>query len=113
MTNVLFKKRNDRIISYTASGHTEYAEEGYDIICSAVSAMSYTILNGITDVLHIELIQNEDFFIEEDTGYLSINLENRSVEDIDKCQVLLETLFVGFKSMKSYEKYINVIVEEV
>ncbi|GAA0177339.1 ribosomal-processing cysteine protease Prp [Clostridium sediminicola] len=113
MTNVLFKKRNDRIISYTASGHTEYSEEGYDIICSAISAMSYTTLNGLIDVLHMELIQNQDFFIEEETGYLSINLENRSVEDIEKSQVLLETLLLGFKSMKSYEKYINVIVEEV
>lgn len=113
MTNVLFKKKNNKIISFTASGHTEYAEEGYDIICSAVSAMSYTTLNGITDVLHIELIQNEDFFIEEETGYLSINLENRSIEDIDKCQILLETLFVGFKSMKTYEKHIKVIIEEV
>jgi uncharacterized protein YsxB (DUF464 family) len=113
MTNVLFKKKGGNIISFTANGHTGFGEEGQDILCSAVSAMSYTILNGIIEVLKIDLVQNTDYFIHEESGYLSINLESRSEEDIEKSQVLLRTLLVGFDSMKNYEDYIKVSIEEV
>lgn len=35
---------------FEISGHSGYAEEGSDIVCSAVSAMSQLVINTITEV---------------------------------------------------------------
>ena len=78
------------------------------MVCSAVSAVSLTIANGITDVLNIKpAISLED-------GFLSMDFNRLSLEDIDKCQVLLETMLIGMKGIETnYGDYIRVEVEEV
>ncbi len=35
------------------SGHAGSTDQGYDMVCSAISAVSITIANGITEVLKI------------------------------------------------------------
>lgn len=45
------------------SGHAGSTDQGYDMVCSAISAVSITIVNGITEVLKINpLIKEEDGF---------------------------------------------------
>ena len=44
MIRVTVKKRNGSYVSFTSKGHAGYAEEGYDIICAAVSVL---IINQI------------------------------------------------------------------
>jgi uncharacterized protein YsxB (DUF464 family) len=108
MVNVVFKKSSKNIVSVILSGHAEFSSEGYDMVCSAVSAVSLTIANGITEILKV----NPEIVMED--GFLSLFLEKLSKEDIDKCQLLLETMLVGLKSIEiSYNKHIRVEVEEV
>ena len=47
MTRVLIFKKKDRISGFEISGHTGYAEEGSDIVCSAVSSVSQMALLGV------------------------------------------------------------------
>ena len=103
-----FLKKDNKIVTFNIEGHSNYAEAGSDIVCSAVSAISITTINGITDVLKIKPRQ----FMED--GYLNLSLQGNLPDEIERCQVLLETMLLGFKSLeKNYGDYIKVIVEEV
>jgi uncharacterized protein YsxB (DUF464 family) len=109
MISIKFLKKQDNLVSMQAIGHAEFDEYGKDIVCSAVSALSVAILNGITDVLHFKPV----FHIDED-GFLSINIENLHIEQIKTCHVLMETLLLGLQNIEiNYSEYINVKVEEV
>lgn len=108
MTNVIFKKKNEKLIAFKIEGHAGFDVEGEDIVCSAISAISQTTLIGILEVLEIHV----EYYIKN--GFLSLSLEKKSMEDIEKCQVLLQTMVLGLKSMEmNYYDYINVKVEEV
>lgn len=41
------KKSGEDYISFSCKGHAGYAEEGYDIICAAVSALTVNTINAI------------------------------------------------------------------
>ena len=41
------KDRQGRLCGFIVEGHADYAEEGSDIVCAAVSALTQTALLGI------------------------------------------------------------------
>ena len=47
MTTVEITHRGGFIVGFTASGHSDYAEEGEDIVCAAVSAITQTAMMGL------------------------------------------------------------------
>jgi uncharacterized protein len=108
MINAVFKRKSGMLSYIGLEGHANSVDEGYDMVCSAVSAVSITIANGITEVLGIKAGINVH------DGFLDIDLESVSIDDRLKCQVLLETMLVGLKSMElSFSDYIKVMEEEV
>lgn len=108
MIKAVFEKKKGCIVSFDVKGHANSVDEGYDMICSAVSAISLAIANGITEVVKV----NADITMKD--GFLSLDLSNQSDEHIHNCQVLMETMMLGLKSVeKSYGEYIKVLVEEV
>jgi len=108
MINVKFKKVSGNLVSFKVNGHADFDEYNRDIVCSAVSVLTYAIINGITDVVKV----NADFEIRD--GFSTLSLEKQPLEDIEKCQVLMETMLLGIKSMEiQYGKYITLKMEEV
>ncbi len=90
------------------SGHAESTDQGYDMVCSAISAISITIANGITEILKVRPL------IKEEDGFLSIDLRSCIKEDIHKCQLLMDTMLLGLKSIEfNYGEYIKLTIEEV
>lgn len=51
MTEVVFFRRRGQLIGFEATGHSGYAEEGSDIVCAAVSAVTQTAAIQAEDVL--------------------------------------------------------------
>lgn len=108
MITAIFKKKCDDVISFNIKGHADSVKDGYDLVCCAVSSISITIANGITEIAKV------NSSIHMDDGFLSLSLENNSLEHRKKCQMLMKTMVLGLKSIeKSHGEYINVIVEEV
>lgn len=108
MTNVIFKKKNEKLVAFKIEGHAEFDVEGEDIVCSAISMVSQTTLIGILEVLKVDV----EYYVED--GFLSLSLEKKTMEDIEKCQVLLQTMLLGLKNIEiTYGDYINVKEEEV
>ncbi|MGH4051026.1 MAG: ribosomal-processing cysteine protease Prp [Clostridium sp.] len=110
MVKVKFVRRSGKIISFKIKGHALPKEKQLDIdlICCAISTISQTTVIGIEEVLKIKV----KYVI--DDGFLNLNLEDQILEDIERCQVLLETMILGLKSLEiTYGKYIKVEIEEV
>ena len=105
MTTVTFNCSGNLICGFTVSGHSGYAEEGSDIVCSAVSSAVIMTANTITEIQHI----NAD--VTENDGFLKLNL---SKEEAKKCEIILKGLKLHLTALsEQYKKYIKVKISEV
>jgi uncharacterized protein YsxB (DUF464 family) len=110
MIKIEFVRSSGKIVSFKIKGHAmpKDAEVDENLICAAVSAISQTTVIGFEEVLKIKV----KYEIED--GFLNVNLENQTLKDIERCQVLLETMILGLKSIEiTYGEYIKVETEEV
>ena len=49
---ILYRNAEGQFTGYSARGHSDYAEEGYDIVCAAVSVLGGSVLTCVpSDVL--------------------------------------------------------------
>ena len=51
----IFKNEKNLVTGYEVSGHADYAEEGRDIVCAAVSALTLAAVNGLEEHLKREV----------------------------------------------------------
>jgi len=91
------------------NGHSGYAQEGHDIICSAVSVTAYTAAGALGELAGL------DGCCEENSGHMVISLPaEMTARQKETAGIILETTAVGFKQIElSYGKYVVVIEEEV
>lgn len=114
---VISRSKEGHITGFCVKGHAGYAEEGHDIICSAVSAITYTALGYIDNVLMKEKECNVQF--DESDGKIKWDryYGRSAIGDICKTEVdaVLEAMVIGFLQIReSYgEKYLRIQYEEV
>ncbi len=104
----IYKDKDGYIRRYSVSGHADYAEYGYDIVCAGVSALTQTVLISLVEVCKIEESSIE-YKIDDKTGFLNVSLP-RDIEayKLENSQILLKSLVVGINSIiESYPDYIN------
>ena len=108
MTIVKVKKQNSSIIQVECSGHSGYASEGEDIVCSAISSIVQTAGMGLRMYLKLNVIED----IDEKKGFYKISIpENLNSKDRHDADVILETMFLGLKDIESgYSKNLKVEV---
>lgn len=64
MIKITILKNNNNIEEIKVVGHANFNHKGYDIVCSAVSSIITTSVNGILRFNNtIDVIDNEDFII--------------------------------------------------
>ena len=78
MITVTFKTNGNLICGFTVSGHSDYAQEGSDIVCAAVSSAVIMSANTITEVQHI----NAD--VTESDGFVNLNLSTKIAHGTSK-----------------------------
>lgn len=109
MTTVMFFVCGGKIEGFEVTGHTGYAEEGSDIVCSAVSALTQTAVLGLTEVLKLPVALE----IKEARIYcmLERGLKEQSRREAG---IILETLRVGLRSIaETYGTYLKLREKEV
>ena len=90
------------IDSYEVSGHAGYADEGQDIICSAVSAITQTPIYGLTNHLNLQ----PDIKIDRDKGLLRVVLKE---EPNDLTEAILESMLLSMESVaRQCPKYVRI-----
>ena len=50
MTKATFYFDKNVPYGFLISGHSDFAEEGYDIVCASISSAAYLVANTITEV---------------------------------------------------------------
>ena len=93
MIRLSVSRPDGRYRGFVLEGHAGYAQEGYDIICSAVSALAVNTVNSI------EAFTDDGFDVEqkEDGGYLKLT---RTDEPSDACCLLLDSLVLGMQNIQ-------------
>ncbi|MCR5618194.1 MAG: ribosomal-processing cysteine protease Prp [Clostridiales bacterium] len=100
MITVIIDRSGEDIKALYISGHSGYADQGSDIICAAASTLFYTAVNALEELCSIKdaAVIDQDFTTDE------VNVQIRIPEldegDKEKVRTIMETIVVGFKSLK-------------
>ena len=103
MITVSFFRTEDRHIKgMECSGHAGAGEEGFDIVCSAVSALAINTVNALEEMTEVGF----DEEAREDGGWLKVMLETSDDHD---SQLLMRALELGIRQMaEAYPEYIRI-----
>ena len=105
MTTVTFLKSDDIICGFEISGHSDFAEEGSDIVCAAISSAAYMTANTVTEILHINAQ------VTEDDGLMKVRM---SPNDALKACDILSGLKLHLTALaEQYKNFIKVKFSEV
>lgn len=105
MINVIVIKEKQTIKTIEATGHSGYAEEGSDIVCSAVSSLMQTLANGLTEVVKAKA----NIKVDENIPHLSVILTEEDKEKCKMAQVLMQSTLLGIKGVaQGYSKFIKI-----
>ena len=105
MINVIVIKEKQTIKTIEATGHSGYAEEGQDIVCSAVSTLMETLANGLTEVVKAKV----EVKVDENIPHLSVTLTEVDTEKCKHAQVLMQSTLMGIKGVaQGYSKFIKI-----
>jgi len=114
MTKFTFKKRDGVYYGFRETGHAGFGEEGDDIICAAISAMTMLIINAI-EVTYASDVQ---YVIDEKTTDITVTakgaLKEYESDERKRFAVsgLIEAYFLQLNDMlEDYSDYID--VEEI
>lgn len=80
------------ITGYKVSGHAGYSEEGSDIVCSAVSALTQAPLLGLEK--HLKL--NPSYIVNQEDGIFEVALNSAPT---DLTEAILQTMIYGVESI--------------
>jgi uncharacterized protein YsxB (DUF464 family) len=109
MTEVCIFLKSGNIVGFQAKGHTGYAEEGNDIVCSAVSALTQSAVQGITELLKMNAavsVSKGDLYcmLEKDAG----------PAELERAQIILGTMRLGLKTISDdYNRNLKIVEKEV
>ena len=94
MTKITFFRSGGSFYGFEEEGHSGYAEEGQDILCAALSAMTMLIVNTI------EIAYASDVEYSVDEGATRIKVMSRAAlaeyEDDDDKRYAVSGLFCGY-----------------
>jgi Predicted ribosomal protein len=94
------------LIGFRSSGHADYSQSGFDIVCAAVSSVAFYVVNTITEVL---AVSPESLY--SDDGFMALLLEKK---DAHGCREILQGLKLHMVGLEEqYSEHIHVDYVEV
>ena len=105
MTKCEFFMEEDRILGFSISGHSGYAESGSDIVCAAITAVVTMAEATINDVCGAKAKVR----VKEEDARISLTLP-ASCDEEDTVQAVLAGMLVTLCSLRDdYPDYIEVL----
>ena len=96
MINVIISRDKEGFIwQFTVKGHAGFAEEGQDIVCAGISALSIAAVNGLEHFLSVgPKVQEAD-------GHLTCQLFGIPEQELEKAQWILQTMTLGIEQIQT------------
>ncbi len=93
MTTITFFKKDGVYYGFKETGHSGFAEEGNDIICSALSAMTMLIINAV----EVSYASDVEYTIDEETTDITVKAKAALPSEPDaKKQFAVSGLFYAY-----------------
>ena len=87
----------------SVDGHAEYDDKGKDIVCSAVTVLTFNLVNAI-EALTEDSIEVD--YQEEKKGHMKIGFKNLS----EQGKLLVDSFFIGISEVsRAYPDYVQII----
>ncbi|MBR5583322.1 MAG: ribosomal-processing cysteine protease Prp [Lachnospiraceae bacterium] len=103
MITIEIRKSGNEYIGFSSKGHAGYAEEGYDIICAAVSVLTVNTINSI------EKFTDDAFKAEAADGM--VRWKFTEIPLSKEANLLMDSLVLGLKDIQENygKKYIKIV----
>ena len=105
MTRCEFTRENERIVRFSVSGHSGYAEAGSDIVCAAISAAVELTITTVNDVCG----GKAKLRVKEEDARITLTLPAACDEE-ESVQAVLAGMLLTLCNMRDdYPDYIEVL----
>ncbi|ELK45712.1 ribosomal-processing cysteine protease Prp [Halobacillus sp. ACCC02827] len=106
MIHVSMFRSHGSITGFEVSGHAESGPYGHDLVCAAVSAVTFGAVNAVISLCEFEPAVEQG----GEGGYLKITLPGNMDESVhSKAQTLLEGMLVSLETIENeYAQYIKI-----
>lgn len=103
MITIEIRKSGDDYLGFSSKGHAGYAEEGYDIICAAVSALTVNTVNAI------EKFTDDPFKAEARDGMVRWKFTKLPLSK--EASLLMDALCLGLEDIQETygKKYLKIV----
>jgi uncharacterized protein len=107
MIKAVIYTEKEKVCGFYIKGHAGQGEHGKDIVCAAVSAIAYTALGTLDEMV------SKPEYIEKD-GEMNFFLKRQKNDDSTLiCHTILETVRVGLLQIQQeYPEHIEVKIEK-
>ena len=107
MTTITFFEKENAFCGFSVKGHSGYADEGSDIVCSAISSCTEMLGFGIAEIFGEK---RGSLSINEKTTEISFKIPADMTETENDKWKLLVGMFFGYMTAleNSYRKYIKI-----
>ena len=113
MTKLVFFRSDGIFYGFEEQGHTGYGQEGDDIICAALSAMTMLIINTV----EVAYASHIDYHIDESTTKITVKSKSAlpEFEEDDLKRYAVSGIFMGYYQqlsdmLEEYGDYLDVKV---
>ena len=109
MIRITMARSNGRNVGFDCTGHADFAEQGKDIVCSAVSALTQTAVLGITEIAKIPAGVSIG-----DDGIRCILEADATVRQCEQADLLFSSMEAGLAAIgKAYPHTLKITDREV
>lgn len=111
MITVRIHQREKHVKSVRVTGHSGYADAGEDIVCSGISVLTISVINGLTEVVGLN---DSDVIEAVEPGRTIFHVpEGSTPEQALQIQTLLDTYVLNVKATSDeYQDFVKVIIKE-
>lgn len=106
MISVTIYEQDNLITAFEISGHANSGPYGYDLVCAAVSAVSFGAVNAVFELCQIDLEVDQV----GEGGYLYVKLPDTvSTERKQRAQLIFEAMVVSLQTIeREYNEFIQI-----
>ena len=108
MIRVKVKRNSGQLKSFQLKGHAESGPVGHDLVCAAVSGITFGAVNAVLELCNIPLDIEQ---AGSEGGFLKVTIvDMQPSPDLEKASLLFEGMLISLKTVeRDYSKHISII----
>ena len=116
MTKITFFKRKGVYYGFREVGHSEFADEGHDIVCSALSAMTMLVINTV----EVAYASDVEYTIDDGAAHIMVRAKAAlpEFEEDERKRYAVSGLFLSYfyqlnELREEYYDFLDVEVKDI